>query len=139
MYPSNHRKKCRHGLSLVEVLCAMSLITGGVFASMQVFQQSANQMRTLAQEQLALRVLENEIELMRGATMSVEPGENLPLASGPEELSQLPQASGVRTVFPHGQVPGLARVVVRLQWSGPHGRLMTRSLTTLVSTPGAAP
>ena len=125
------------GISLLEVLCALTLITAGVFASMQVFHQSADHTLALAQEQRALRIMENEIERLRATPFDQMPlGEERPLLSAMDELAPLPNAVGAVRIAAHAELAGLREVTVKVTWSGTNARRITRSLTTLLAEEG---
>jgi Tfp pilus assembly protein PilV len=138
--PYKRNIKSKRGTSLLEVLCALSLVTLGVFSTLQVFGISAKQTRALAQEQRALRILENEIEGLRAMPFAeLRQGEATPLGAEASELAPLPGAKGSVDVAPVENLPNLKRVTARLSWSAAEGRRITRSLCTQIAAREGTP
>lgn len=134
MRSSTCTKKRQRGATLLEIICSLTLLSLGVFASMQVFHQSAQHTLFLAQEQRALRILENEIERLRALPFAELPvAEEIPLRAGAEELAPLAEARGSVTISDAPAVPGLHEVRVELSWRGPQARRISRSLSTQIA------
>jgi len=140
MRSNTYTKKRQRGATLLEVIASLTLLSFGVFASMQVFHQSAQHALFLAQEQRALRILENEIERLRALPFAeLHVAEARGLLAAAEELAPLMEAQGSVAISDSEEVPGLRAVRVEVSWRGPQARRISRSLSTLIAEAGDVP
>ena len=125
----------RRGFALLEATAALFVATVGLFGVVQMFQTTADEIRTVQEKYLAERILRNEIEFLTALPFDeLAPGSAMLFRTESPELDHLfkAQARVNISVYPDA-VGSLREVTVRLDWVSTHGRPIRRSLTTLVA------
>jgi len=130
----NHVGKSKQGMTFVEVLVTiviLSVVIGGsiaVFAKCNIF---ANEIR---EHSIANNALNEEMEKIRG--MNYNTILNLGTTFTTTELSQLDNVTGSLTLDDPFIGSNIRRVTLIVNWTTPLGRLQTKSLAALVTNSG---
>jgi hypothetical protein len=132
-------KENRAGFTLLELVTAFFIFSLGLIGVISAYHYGLDKVRVMRNAAIAERAVQNEMEMIRGC-----PEDNLRrlemltainvFLSEPAELEKLHNATpsvAVRRVDDGS--PALREVTVSLRWTGEHGRLMKRSLTTLIA------
>ena len=135
---SRHRhgvRSRRAGSMLIEMSCALFVITVGIFGVLQLYSLGMSKTRTVKEYAVATRALNNEIETLRALPFdALEEGRGLPFRSVCPELEGLRNATPtVAIIDKSAETLGMKRVRVRLRWTGEHGRTIDKGLTTLIA------
>ncbi|MBX7255186.1 MAG: prepilin-type N-terminal cleavage/methylation domain-containing protein [Candidatus Hydrogenedentes bacterium] len=122
------------GFTLLELMCAIFVLTIGVFGVIQMFCFGLDKVRALSDTNVAMRAIQNEVETLRAAPFS----ELVAGASGFRSLT--PEIDRFVKVKPEVRIEdaafALKKVTVSLMWSGDNGRQITKSVTTLIADKG---
>ncbi len=135
----NHRiartRTRRRGFSLIELTCALFVVTVGVFGALQLYTVGLTKMKTVDEYAVALRVLNNEVETLRALPFAeLQPATKIPFRSHTPEGERLVNATGTVTITDRSEGGArLREVFVRLRWTGEYGRTIDKSLTTLIA------
>jgi len=123
------------GLSLLELVAAIFVLTVGVMAVIQSQFVVLDKMRDVNEYHVATRALVNELEYLRALPFEgLAAGEGLPFRSVTPALERLHAAEGRVTIHPRAQgLPGLNEVMVQIRWRGEHGRWIEKRMDTLVA------
>lgn len=128
------RGKRQDGTMMVELVCALFIITAGLFGVLQMYTLAFDKTAYVAEYVIALRALENEIEILRALPFeALESGKELPFRSETPELARLVNARGTVDIAGVEALPGVKEIKVTLQWTGELGRSIEKSLTTLIA------
>lgn len=133
-------RRARHaGFSLLELTTAIFILSLGVLGAITMFHYGLDKTRAVHESELAFRALANEIETLRVAPFNeLEPGHDLPFRSSGPETDRLHLAEKTVAIAPVPGTPGLAEVTARIRWVGDNGRVIEKSLTTLIADKGRA-
>ncbi len=116
------------GFSLLEVVIAIAIIAVAVVAASAVFQRVPVNGREVRDQDLALKIARNEVEMLRGSGYGALP------ASGPFSnplLSSLRSGAGAVAVTDLNAKT--KQVAVTVSWQGADSAGRSISLTTLVT------
>jgi Tfp pilus assembly protein PilV len=126
-------KTGQRGSFLLEVTCAVFIITFGVMGVLQGHMVVWDKTKALQENAIAERALQNEMEYRRAQSFdALQNAEAAAFLSNTPELEKLHAAKAVVIIGDAG-VPGLKEVTLRLRWRGEHGRLIEKSLSTLMA------
>lgn len=130
--PSRHASK-QSGSTLIELTCALFLVTMGVFGAMTLHLRAMDGTRGLQQEAIALQALRNEIETLRAADFdSLVPGEELPFRTADGLVERLFLGQGAVQITPTAS-PDLMEVSAQVVWKADSGRRAHQRLTTRIA------
>lgn len=124
----------RAGFSLLELSCAIFVLTVGVFGVIQMFYFGLNKVRAISDANVAMRAIQNEVETLRAVPFS----ELVPGIAG--FRSETPEIE--RFVEPRQEVrieeagTALKRVAVSVAWTGDNGRRIEKDVITLIADKG---
>ena len=118
------------GFSLVELVCALSVISVGLFGILHLMHIALNHTRTLQEYRVAHEIIENALEELRSeAYETMEAGVFL-LDQATLGASGLHLAEGSLSIQPHSY-DHVWEITVKLRWVGDKGRVIQRQLSTL--------
>ncbi len=128
-----------HGFSLIELNCALFVVTAGIFGALGTYQLVMDKTRALNEYALAERIVRNELECLRALPFAaLEAGENTPFRTQTPGMERLVHATTAVDVRDRADVaPGLKEVRARIAWTGEKGRTIDYELVTLVADRGA--
>lgn len=127
------RFEAQSGSTLIELTCALFLVTMGVFGAMTLHLRAMDGTRGLQQEAIALQALRNEIETLRAADFdSLVPGADEPFRTQDGLLERLFDGHGAVQISPT-PVVDLVEVSVRVDWKADSGRKAHQALTTRIA------
>ena len=135
------RDRMTTGASLIELSCAIFLVTTGMFGGIHLYIQSLDRMREVNEYEAALCALSNELETLRALPYnSLAPGQDLPFRSDTPGLDKLRLAwARVTVIEMDGSSTGLKQVAASVRWVGAGGRIIEKALITLIADTGALP
>jgi len=129
-----NRLLARNGFTLVELTCALFVISVGLFGVIHIYMRGMEKMNAINEYETALCALNNEMETLRAtAWESQEPGEGLPFQSETPGVERLHLAETRTCIAVENDNAALKRVTVRIRWTGEHGRRIEKKLTTLIA------
>ncbi len=126
-------RRSTRGAALVELTCAIFIITVGVFGALQMYTLALTGAKVANEYSIAGRVLINEIETLRGSPFESLAAGKSPFRSQTPEMDRLVRASGTVEIMEYPGVPDLKSVRVALRWVGEHGRVVEKQLNTLIA------
>lgn len=123
------------GYSLVELITAIAVLSVGLLGFVQTYHFGLDKMRTLREASLASRVVQDQIEHLRGKPFDALPIQDHGVFSGPvPNLKELVNATPTLTIRPYSDPAlRLKEICVSVRWTGDNGRTMERSATTLIA------
>lgn len=128
-------RKCDTGFTLLELTCALFVITVAGFGAIQLYTLGLDKIAEMREFDVASEVLRNEIEVLRARPFaSLEDGMALQSSTPAMESLHRPE---MKVAVAPGAVPGLKEVTVSLHWQSRHGRFIERSLATRIAAKGA--
>ena len=120
------------GFSLLELLCAIFVISTGLTVALCGHFSSRDHLRENEARLMALTALENELETLRALPYShLSTGAGQAFQSGNPMLDRLVDAACVTAI--EEKAPGLKRVQVAIRWRGGEGRTKSETLSTLIA------
>lgn len=128
------RRNRESGFTLLELTCALFVITVAGFGAIQLYSVGIGQIMVMREYDAASAVLRSEMETLRAQPFEAISDGMAFTAPVPEEVLHAPEAS---VAVAPGPVAGLKDVTVRLRWQSRYGRWITRSLTTRIADRGA--
>jgi prepilin-type N-terminal cleavage/methylation domain-containing protein len=122
----------RRGFTLIEVLVTIAII-GAMLVTSQAIRLGAPLVLAAKNQDLALKIAQHEVELLRAGGYS-----NLPPSGTFSDtlLASLPSGAGTLTVSTYN--PKTKQIVVAVSWSE-KGSARSVSLTTLITEIGGLP
>jgi len=123
----------RHGSAHLEMLCALFVLTVGALGAIQMHVRGMDGIKAVNEYGIALRALNNELETLRALPFSALENGSHSFRSRTPELERLVRPKGVCVIKDCAGVPDLKEVQVSLRWTGEHGRLIEKQLTTLIA------
>lgn len=127
------KRKGELGSALIELTCALFVVTLGVLGVLQMYSVGMDKTNAVNEYAIALRAVDNELETLRTLPFEELSNGKHPFRSRTPELERLVRAAGTVTVTDYPGVQGLKEVHVFLRWTGEHGRIIEKQLTTLIS------
>ncbi len=129
------------GVGLIELMCAIFLVTTSVFGSVHLYMQSLERMRAVNEHEAALCALSNELETLRALPYrSLEAGFDLPFHSDTPGLEKLHLARARIAILEMDESEtGLKRVSATVRWVCAGGRIIEKELITLIADTGELP
>lgn len=129
------------GFSLIELNCALFVVTAGIFGVLGTYQLVMDKTRALNEYALAERIVRNEIECLRALPFAaLEAAENAPFRTRTPGIERLVNAAPAVAIVDRADLaPGLKEVRARIAWTGEKGRTITYELVTLIADKGALP
>ena len=123
------------GFSLMEITCALFVITVGVFGALQMYSLALEKTRAVNEYAIAASVLQNEMETLRALPFEqLADGDTLPFRSATPAVEKLVKAKTSVAVRDRSEgTPGLKEVRVSVAWTGDQGRRIEKTLTTLIA------
>lgn len=136
-----HVQARRAGFSLLELLCALSVLAVASFGAIQLYIWGLSATKGAQQELVAARLMTNELEAWRAvAAQGLREAAAAPLRALADEAAALEALQGAVWIARATPGPaGLFEVRVRVQWHGAGGRDYTREAVTLIAAPEATP
>ncbi len=131
------RRTANAGFTLLELTCAIFIISVAGFGAIQLYSLGMDKIVELHEGDVALEILRNEVELLRARPFdALESTDSF--STQTEALEALHDAT-INVDVAATDVPGLKAIQVSLRWRSLHGRWIDRSLSTLIADKGAAP
>lgn len=128
------------GASYLELVAALFVLSVGLMAAFQTFHFILTKTRTIKEDAIVMRVMENELESLRAIPFSELYDAAAGLRSNAPELGQLKDARATVRIAPYPTIPNyLKQIEVSVQWTGDNGRLRNMSTSTLIGDRGGAP
>ncbi len=126
------------GFSLIELSAALFILTVGLFGVIQMYHFGLDKLNAVREFTLATQAIQNEIETLRTMPFSsLENGERQGFIAAVPELETLVQVSPTVSIRDFIEGRGeVKEVTVRIKWIGEHGRVIEKSLTTLIADKG---
>ncbi len=137
-----HQRHFAHGFALMESTAALFVAAVGLFGVLQMYQYGTQTLRTVQEHTIAGRALQNEVESLRGLPFDqLKPGKRpehlglrLEFISTTPETDRLLRAKAWVNIREREEAQGeLLQVTASLRWTGEHGRIIKRSVTTLIA------
>lgn len=123
-----------NGFSLVELTCALAVVSIGLGSVIHVYLRGIEKMRAIDEYETALCVLNNELETLRAQPWdALEPGDALPFRSAPHIEGLRLAETWAAIEDASGGDAGLKQVTARIRWIGEHGRRIEKELTTFIA------
>ncbi len=121
------------GTSLIELTCAVFLLTLGIFGALTLHLRAMDGTRGLQQQAVALDAARNEIETLRAADFaSLTPGAEQPFRTADSLTSRLFDGRGTVAIS-ETPVPDLVEVSAEVLWKADTGRQARVALTTRIA------
>lgn len=124
------RRNRESGFTLLELTCALFVITVAGFGAIQLYSVGIGQIMVMREYDAAAAVLRSEMETLRARPFTEVTDGMAFMAPVPEEVLHAPETS---VAVSPGPVAGLKDVTVSLRWQSRHGRWITRSLATRIA------
>jgi len=122
------------GFSLIELTCAISVISVGLFGIIHIYLRGIDKMHAINEYETALCALNNELETLRTLPWeALEPGEGLSFHSETPGVERLHLAEARTFITLAENNAELKQVTVRIRWVGEYGRRIEKELTTLIA------
>ncbi len=135
-----NRLLSKRGHTLLELTCAMFVISVGLFGVIHIYMRGMEKMNAINEYETALCALNNEMETLRAKSWEMlEPGEGLPFLSETPGMERLYLAEAQTCITAENESAALKRVTVRIRWIGEHGRRIEKKLTTLIAQTDTLP
>ena len=130
--------KDRAGLTLIELIAALFVLTVGMFGVIQMYHFGLDKMRALNEYAIAMRAIQNEVETLRSVPFSqLDNTDSGQFRSETPELAMLVNATPTVSITDYdGGRKRLKQVTVSLRWTGEHGRTIEKKVTTLIADKG---
>ena len=124
------------GAMLLELVCALFIVTMGLFGIMQMYLVAMDKTRGINEYAIASTALNNEIETLRAMPFDdLVVGERLPFLSETPSVEMLADAKGSVVIRDRrGETAGLKEARVALRWRGEHGRVIEKSFVTMIAS-----
>ena len=122
------------GFTLLELSCAIFILTIGVFGVIEMFYFGLNKVRALSEADVAMRAVQNEVEVLRGVPFAELGIETTGFRSVTPETERLMNATPEVRIEDAGTA--LKKVVVSIAWTGENGRRVEKGVTTLIADKG---
>lgn len=121
------------GFTLLELTCALFIITVAGFGTIQLYNVGVNKILVMQELDVASELLRNEMETLRAMPFDmVTSGDTLSNPSAALTALHRPET----TIRVADLSPGLKEVSVTLKWQSRHGRWIERALVTRVARKG---
>jgi len=119
----------------MESTAALFVAAVGLFGVLQMYEYGTQTLRTVQEHTIAGRALQNEMESLRGLPFDqLEAGKRLEFISTTPETDRLLRAKAWVNIREREEAQGeLLQVTASLRWTGEHGRIIKRSVTTLIA------
>jgi len=128
------------GFSYLELTAALFVFTVGLMAAFQTFHFTLSRMRVIKEDSIAMRAIQNEIEMLRGREFNALEIGVADFTADSAGLEQLKDARATANVRPYDTGPsGLMQVDIVVRWTGDQGRAIEKSATTLIGDRGDTP
>lgn len=121
------------GFSLLELTCALFVVTVAGFGSIQLYSIGMSKIAMMREYDVATVTLRNEVERLRA----------MPFGSIADGMAVSPPSAALETLHEpvlalaiSDRAAGLKEVAVALTWQSRGGRSITRELTTLIADKG---
>lgn len=125
----------RSGAAMVEIVTALFIVTFGIFSVLTMYHVGIAKTRAIREHDLVMNALQNELDGLRAM-----PCECLPRDWNGDFRATKPNLPDFVNLRPHLRIQpsgegraDLLEVTVGIRWSGEHGRLIEKSLTTLIA------
>ena len=130
--------KNNRGASLLELTCALFLVTVGAFGALHMYLIGIDKAKGVQEYEIAMQALNNEIESLRAVDFEeLKAGTGLPFLSDTPALDRLVNVERNTVIVDKAEeTRGLKQVRVRIRWTGEYGRRIEKNLTTLIAKKG---
>lgn len=123
---------------MIELTAAIFVLAMGTFGTIQIYNVGTAKAAVVNEAAIAASALGNELETLRALPFDeLDARAGQPFLSTTPLLKNLPEVS--THVAVHDDEPGradLKQVTVTVRWSGEHGRVIEKGLTTLIADKG---
>jgi len=129
------------GVSLLEILAALFVFSIGLLGSLKMYDVMLDKVRAMRENDIAVCALQNEMETLRAMPFeALAERTGAPFVSHTPDIEQLVQVLPTVDVRPYGQ-PALAlkEVHISVRWRGDNGRVIEKTLSTLIGKKEAGP
>ena len=129
------------GVSLLEIVAALFVFSVGLLGSLKMYDVMLDKVRAMRENDIAVCALQNEMETLRAMPFeALAERTGAPFVSHTPDMEQLVQVLPTVDVRPYGQ-PALALKEVRIsvRWRGDNGRVIEKTLSTLIGRKEAGP
>jgi len=133
-YRVRRRAGGSEGFSLLELTCAIFVLTVGVFGVIEMFYFGMNKVRALSDAEVAMRAVQNEVEVLRSVPFDELRIETTSFRGDTPETERLMNATPEVRIEDAGS--GLKRIAVSIAWTGDNGRRIAKGVTTLIADKG---
>ena len=132
---SRRVERAMAGFSLVELMCAIFVVTAGGFGALQLYMTAIERTGATHDYTLVNRALVNEIETRRALPFdALLAGEGQAFLSAGPVLEGLDEPEATVSVVDRSPgTAGLKEVRVRIEWTMEHRRRVTKELVTLIA------
>jgi len=122
------------GVSLLELIAALFVFTIGLLGSLKMYDVTIDNVRAMREADIAVCALQNEMETLRAMPFeSLTERAGAPFVSRTPDMDQLVQVTPTVEVRPYGDpVLALKEVRASVRWRGDNGRVIEKTLTTLI-------
>ena len=129
------RRNAAGGFTLLELTCALFILTFGMFGVIQMYHLGMAKTRVLNEYTQAMEALQNELETLRALPFeSLRNVKHGPFVTQPRVLRRLVNARPRTTIRDYPESGGaLKEVRVTLKWTSENGRTITKRLVTLIA------
>lgn len=121
------------GAVLVEMMCAIFIITVGVFGALQMYSLALGGAKAVNEYGIAGRALTNEIETLRVLPFERLENGRHPFQSKTPDLKRLVRNSTSVEIADYPGTPDLKSIKTVVRWTGEHGRIIEKQLSTLIA------
>jgi len=136
MMQSRHRGwKSNEGVSLLEAMAALFVLSVGLMGLMKMFLVAMDTTKELHEQDIAMRAIQNEMEVLRahGRIEEGTDGDERAFESITPELERLFDAKSSVQVRPYSETSvALREITLRVVWTSRHGRRIEKKATTLM-------
>lgn len=127
------RQKDNRGFSLLELTCAIFVVTVAGFGSIQLYSVGMDKIVMMREYDVATAELRNEVERLRAMPFETI-ADGMAVSAPSTALATLYEP--ILAIKASERSPGLKAVEVSLAWKSRGGRTITRKLDTLIADHG---
>jgi Tfp pilus assembly protein PilV len=136
-YSHQCRRRGDRGAMLLEITCALFILTAGLFGVLQMYSNALSHTHYMIEDDLAASILENEIETLHALGFQALSVGRHPLQSEATGLERLHDSEAYTEVAPAAGAERYARTVsLTVRWQAYTGRMVEKQLATIIADKG---